>query len=478
MQSEDNHHSDNATKNRLILVCLSDDLEKVQSIVTEHAPLKWRDAEQIRVVDVDERSKFRDEGRPRLKNLHDVQKKIDDLAPQKSAARIVIVGAIPCSKSYGRDGDSRVLNQIHNTLELASELPPILQQSRLDWFSEVVDQLGHYHFSVSPETRVNRERINLWLSQFEQAKAPWIGVALLKLLDFWPTHRLCENLCQVPIDSGAAGFSATMDWFESYDRISFGNMSGGPSSLLVSRLAIKGLGEVIDKKRVNLEEYLVSDSTPSRLLFMEDCLMTGTELIKVLKNIDKNLILKHEIHLKFAFATQAGLMRLQAYLDLRGITSVKIQAPVDGFLPNLTEAGLQAAGEKYLLKSGESHEFASPLTDIVDGITLRIKNCDGAYNSGQRKAILKFCKAIGKPLMHQHFSRKGWPLQRVIDVTKDCALGPSNLGLLVAFAHGISKPVVPLFWTGGSVNVDLPFEGRGSRFVGEWEPLFPGPIVA
>lgn len=474
MRYEGSNLNQKTVPSKVVIICLERDRERVCAAIDESASLQWRSTGEIRLLIAEERSQFRSErgdrdGKlSRNRNFKEINAEIEEIAPPFEGARILTVGAIQVRPGIGEGGDSRGLTRIQSVAELTNQLPPILQKSGLDWHSESVAQLRHYHLSQSPSMRVDGTRVERWLDQFRRADSEWIGIALLKLLELWPTSKVCEHLFYLPGVKAEVMPGDIQRWFEVYDHIAFGDMHGGESSVLVSRLIFKGLDSGMTSKQVDFKTRLMTDQTASRILFLEDCLMTGTELIKVFRTLTEQQINKHKIDLKFAFATEAGKRRLQSYLKYRGIRSVRIHEPPDGFFPNVSAAGLRAYEKGDFLKREGNHEFNSPSADIIDGISIRARDF---YNSNQRKKILMFCRAIGEPLMRIHFKNKQWTQKKIDLLLPDSALGPSNLGLLLAFAHGVSKPVLPLFWAGGDINVRLVSHGR--RFVGEWEPLFP-----
>jgi hypothetical protein len=133
---------------------------------------------------------------------------------------------------------------------------------------------------------------------------------------------------------------------------------------------------------------------------------------------------------------------------------------------NLTkEASALPEGELF----DDKGEFLRPSEHMISGIDLRARDY---FNKSQRKGIVSLCKAIGGPLMRLHMQQKGWQPEKIAARLGNWELGFGGLGLLLAFAHGVPKPALPLLWIEGGISVDY----FGYRWRGSWIPLFPRPL--
>jgi len=296
----------------------------------------------------------------------------------------------------------------------------------------------------------------------------WIGDALLKLFDFWPSSKVCDSLFRLPGSKIDAPEDSIYDWLDSYDSIAFNAVETADSSAVVCRLTKKKVGELLERKRVDFSQRIIQGDAGGNILLLEDCLVTGTELIRLFEKLPSERLITHTVQLKFAAGTAFGKKRLDAYLKQKGFHNIQIIEPSEGFLPNLTESGILCLESNTELD--DNFEFIAPKTHIINGIQLRAKTY---FNKSQRRNIIAFCEAIGRPLMRQHLEKKEWSKDRIEIVLEHWALGFSGLGLLLGFSHGIPKPALPLFWVGGNIAV----EHFGRRYESVWRPLFPPPIA-
>ncbi len=467
MRFEDARLSSAAPKAQVVIVCHDGDLEEAHSIITAHAPLNWAKLNQIFLLEAGTRVKFRKSSDGIVKRFIEqepsrLRRTLDKIAPPEEAARVVVIGNTHLQMG-SPPHDLRAVTSIRTVAELRESLPRILVQSGLDWLTHTVALVDHYH-----DVGVDRNSIAAWREQFDRMKAGWIGDALLKLLDFWPSSKVCDALFQIPGVPYLSSEAESINWLSSYDCIAFNETDTGESAAIICRFAKKRVGEILLKKRVNLRRHLESEPNPSRILFLEDCLMTGTELKKLFDIFPDDLLSTHEIDLRFASGTVFGQQRLQTYLNGRDLTQVRILEPHEGFIPNLTPEGIKAAEDGRLLNA--QFELADPTKTLINGIQLRAA---GHFKKSQRKNMVTFCEAIGSPLMRLHLQRKKWTDERINRVMPSWALGPSGLGLLVGFAHGIPKPALPLFWLGGDIRVSV----FGRQFKGDWCPLFSKPVT-
>jgi hypothetical protein len=407
-------------------------------------------------VDAGTRVRFRDKGAGPIREIKQdigtLHRVIDIVAPASEGARILAVGKVNVAVGIA-NADLRTLTPIPSAAILRTALPTILAQARLDWVTRVSAALEHYHHEP-----ITRETIAEWRAQFEKPGCGWIGDALLKLLDFWPSSKVCDHLLR--------GIELSEDdqqkWLGSYDVIAFNEARSGNSSAIVCRFAKKRFGTSLDDRRVDFATHFREGGT-GRVLFLEDCLMTGSEVIKLFKQIPIETLRKSEIDLRFATGTAFGQKRLQMHLDWQKLPNVRICVPPGEFVQNLTAPGSTAADSSALLD--EHFELASP-NYVKDGVDMRAA---GFFNDNERKRIVRFCRTVGEPLMRAQLQRKGWAAERIETLMPEWGLGPSGLGLLTVFAHGAPKPALPLLWLGGQVEVKL----EAHRYIRcDWIPLF------
>jgi len=422
--------------------------------------------EEIRLLEAGSRCKLRQKEhgieRELVQDPDRLRRSLDHYAPPQEAARVIIVGPVGLHPDL-ESSDPRAPIRLPTTSQLREVLPDVLAAANLDWVGTLMRSLDHYHHEI------DRDRVEAWRYQFRRFDGAWIAEALLKLLDFWPSNRVSEALFRVPGDATPSSDADIQDWLASYDHIGFNKPDSGDSSTMISRLAKTRIGKTLAPKRIDFHRHVTESAKPTRVLLLEDCLVTGTEIVKLLESLPADNLRKHEIDFKFAVATQSGCKRLDYYLKQRGFTQVRWFVPSDNLISNLSEAGA-AAPETSLF--GEDGELVNPSAHIIDGIQLR-----GAphFSSDERNAITSLSRAICWPLLESHLRDSGWSKDRVVGVCRHWLLGFSGLGLLLAMAHGVPKPTLPLFWLEGHISVE--HKGRHPyRWRGDWIPLFPPPL--
>lgn len=466
MQFEESKLSGSAPRARLVILCHEADREEVRSIIDVYAPLAWRTRGEICILEVGTRAQFQQSGgkhiRRRIRHDHlRLAKTLDRIAPPEDAARLILLDGVVLIRNE-KAIDFRSVTQIRSLAELRTALPKILVNLGLDWLTGVASTLAHYHLPV------DRDSISGWRQQFAAfGDNEWIGDSLLKLLDFWPSSRVCEALFQIPGATTPSTEGSVCDWIKSYDNIAFNAAETGDSSSVVCRLAKKSFGDLLNRKRVDFTDHIRGATSPSRILLIEDCLITGTETIRLLSQFTPEQMDRHIVELKFADGTMFGLRRLEWFLKKQGLTTIRILPPATGWRHNLTDSALAVEGFGDI--TDEDGQLLDPKNHLINGVHLSAK---GYFNKHQRKNIVSFCKAIGRPLMAHQLAKKRWPQDMILRYLDNWSLGFSGLGLLVAYAHGIPKPALPLLWIDGPVSGSY----RGFRFNSAWVPLFPTPV--
>ncbi|MGO8929782.1 MAG: hypothetical protein ACLQU3_23190 [Limisphaerales bacterium] len=342
-------------------------------------------------------------------------------------------------------------------------LPAFLQASKLDWRTQTVQDLGHYHsFSIGVG------EVEEWLEQFRSLEKEWIGAALLKLLAIWPSNTVCEELFTPVLNKGVRGKPPkAKDWLDSYEHIIHNDVSHGASSTVILRFLKTRWGDrfLASVKPIDaLPKLNVTEGT--RILFLEDCIMTGQEAIETLKRAEITQALERgSVDFKVAVATRWGIERVRAYAALAGLGGAFVLEPRSGLIENLSQQGEGALKRGELFRTGPGQPVCVE-GHVVCGVNIAAK---GAFNRTERLELVRFCRTIGKQLMFHHFLANGYPADEASDQGGRQCFGFGNLGLLLVFAHGVPDNTIPLFWLGGEVS----YEGH----VFEWSPLFPQPAL-
>lgn len=387
--------------------------------------------------------------------------RISNFAPSGSAVRVLVARSTRIAVPAESD-DTRWIGQFRSCENLDQILPNILRNCGLDWRSEIESGLKHY-FQYEPG------RLELWLQQFfqferldsetdlaprEKQKFGWIGDALLKMIDFWPMARVIDSLA---ISEGKS------DWLDGYDIISHKDPSKGGSGAIIARLLAKSRPDLKAKfvPLPHMKEKLRPDGT--RILFLEDCIMTGYECISLLRSDFKEIALSHNIDFKFATCTAYGLFRLDHYIRRGRIQNVKVIKSASGFFDNISPEGHDRAKIDQLFD--DSDKLKPHGKQLLTGIDVLGKTF---LSTDQRRNLDRFCRTVGRQLMFHHFQSRGDSAAQANDRASENALGFGDMGMTVAFAHGVPDNTIPLFRCAGEVSLN----GK----VVDWLPLFPNAV--
>jgi hypothetical protein len=395
---------------KLLIVCLRSELSKIRQIISRHTVLNWEQSDEIKLLPIADNFRTDEIGRIRHRTLEaEIFKKIDELAPPTQATRVLIVGHIKGNFS-NKPGAWRIFTRISSLQRLDDFLPPLLKGASLDWKTKISNNLQHYN---------SLPQIDHWLKQFTLLKKEWIGQALLQLLDFWPDHKICEALFEPDKEKNLAKDG---DWLTPYDLIIYNDTSRGDSSAIISRY-VKAKWGFQDKIK-SLPDALASGQGKRRIIFFEDCIMTGTECIELIKDGKLNALLASStIDFKFAVGTQYGIYRFETFIKRASLhDKISIIKPSIGYIKNVTESGVQAfAGGRLFNANGE---IIDPERHIINGINLK-----GAkyFNASQRSHIIHFCRDIGKQLMFDNLQRQGYEPSVASEMAPDHSMGFGKL---------------------------------------------------
>ena len=286
----------NSPRTKVVVICHDADLDDAQAVVDKSAPLGWQAVGEIRLLEAGSRPKFRAKAergveREIAQNPELLRRTLDLLAPPHQAARVIVVGDLQLYPDLP-PSDPRAPIRLASTSQLSDVLPNVLSTAGLDWLSHLMRCLEHYHLEV------DEARVEAWRYQFQALDGAWVAEALLKLLDFWPSSRVSEALFRVPEHTTPSSDNEIHNWLSSYDHIAFNKADSGDSSTMISRLAKTRIGKMLATKRTDFARCITENTTPSNILLLEDCLATGTEIIRLLNALPHDQIRKHKIDLK------------------------------------------------------------------------------------------------------------------------------------------------------------------------------------
>jgi hypothetical protein len=341
---------------------------------------------------------------------------------------------------------------------LARGLRTAVRELGLNWYPNVVRKLTNA-WSHGP---LDSTTLEDWLAQFDRLGSHrWVGEVLLKRLDFMSNHHIKKSL----------GIStAELDGF---DCVALNFHTKGKSSSALANIAKKHLdGEFGGATKVPVADFRDALSNPNfaRIVFLEDCLITGVEMRRVFNGLmgvedpkgtvratklDNTEVLRNkEIELRFSVTTNFGVQALSQYLKHNSLLNVTI-APGKRSLVTATRHGLEAYESNLFYDEEDCVSSTDFLTRPAFDISLW-----GTID--QRDRAMKFCSEVGAQLYSQYLEGRNqtWSPRRIAE----SSLGIQGQALTLAFPHSVPKETLPLFWMQGDVMWD--------KRLFEWRPLF------
>ena len=436
---------------RLLLVLCEHSEPEVRRILAKHAHAGWEREGQIRLLVL--RDNFR---RFRSEN----SAKIAKCAPKDSAARVVLLDNVEHDDRFGEGRDLRTANTFNFLHPFGDAIPAILRQVGLDWRTSITTRLRAWHHSV-----IDQGYVDEWLNQFQHFGVPWIGEHLLRTLDFWDPERLASTL------------EINEKRLAQFDCICLKRQHAGKSADYLGSLLRKRVSVLVKNFPICDFVTTFNDSSsggiPKRVLFIEDSLLTGTEMTNFLSGLlglpstdrawpvsalkQPSCLLDCDVEFQFPVTTSLGQFRLRSFLETNGFKLGKLRFSDSGFIEVLTNLGHEA------LLAGQFFDPALSNCPLAPDQHLERVAFRGAWKKeSQRIELEKFCREIGGQLFAEYLRQKGWiwPEQKI----GASSLGMHGLGLNLAFSHSVPKASLPLLWASGTVKFD------GSTI--EWRPLF------
>lgn len=340
---------------------------------------------------------------------------------------------------------------------LRAALPHTLKQLRLDWSSKIEDTLRN----AWRHGEVDRNALDAWIEQFDKLDgAAWIAEELLRRLDFWSEARVRKAL---RINKkGLAG----IDCICVNQHAEAGKSAGVIANLVKKQLAAPELNQ-LNMPLLDIREALIEGY--KNVLYVEDCLITGNEMSRVLGGLtgvtdpakakavklpDAAMLTSAEIQLRVALTTNYALTFLERYLGENHMNNITIDIRTTDNLPILTPVGIQALKSDALCDEQDClvhpDQYISPVAFT------------GWTNEDKRQRAINFCSEVGYQLYQSYLQSHN--KEKPDAWIRQCALGVRQAALTTAFSHSIPKETLPLFWANGTIKW-----GRKNVL---WTPLF------
>jgi len=470
--------SDDMKRGGVLLVCRMKFTHDLTRVLERNAIPSWRDSEEVKLLPIPAHLFVSD--------AH-ICNQIESIATEFGDVHFhVYVHDVESAPSRFADpsGQDRWEIRFSGKASLPvmeQKLHVSLQDLKLDWLSDVENRLRVY-----VRREVNRERIANWLGQFNQLKHRWVGERLLQALDMWPGHRLKDAL------------RITRDGLLGFHHIC-GNPELGKNYDFLRPLVKNELDALRnDNPQSSLPEIAeiheaIAVGTDNNILYVEDGLLTGTEMESVLRALlgkckpgrkpkteplsDPTLLSRKRIQFRFAVTSNFGCFMLNRFLDAVGLTNCEVSFEYDNQIHVLTDTGMEALENGTFWVGTDPVDGSSSPTRHISRPDLYIstpafQNMTIWRDHAQQRAAIDFCRSIGGQLFKHYHDRKvemkewaPWDQRRI----SECSLGMRGFGLALAYAHSVPKSSIPLFWQSGSVT----YRNKNVKRKIEWQPLFP-----
>jgi hypothetical protein len=355
--------------------------------------------------------------------------------------------------------DKLALFRIKLRTDIDKKLTARIQQLGLDWFQE----LHNFLRSWSQEDGTGPPDPKRWITQFKSlGPYEWIGIGLLKELDFWTSGMMSKAFDHLLVDLGR------------YDAICVNeSVERGKSAGFISGLVSKRLGNLHPSKRIRLKDLhdAIEDDAVRSILFLEDCMITGNELTRMLSDLQgaattdrsskaKLLLNPHKLREKqitiaHALTSNWAMHDIPRWLQNESLSNIVLSKGSVPILETLTPEGLDALSRGQLLTAHDL--LRSPGTDLIRPVFRVFRD------AGKRERAVRFCAELGRQLIERYYTDKEEP--KIEEWLVEGALGIRSHALALAFFHSVPKETLPLFWMSGPV-----LASNGQRM--DWNALF------
>lgn len=331
---------------------------------------------------------------------------------------------------------------------LLKKIKELLEERQLDWLSAARKELEKSELgNCSPEA---------WLEQFVRLNCKELGRNLLKLLRVITNHELRDAFSLNA--SERDGLVMRHAFVKDADP--------GSSSQTIKPLLAKMHGDGI--LELDLEDPgQWSDLDADVICVYEDGLWSGVELVKRIEAIGKaQEASPTDIAFYFRFAATSDIGLIAARAASRTLR-----------LPRLNFHGMAEENHFRFLERGFKLESIKGLNNdavrpLLDGaVTPYAFSFDELWGA-DKQAHIDACRRIGaqlaKPFLERRKRAKNGPEAAPVVISDEKAmewsLGALGFGSTIVFASSIPKPVVPVMWLHGPVELN----GKSTQ----WRPLF------
>ena len=359
--------------------------------------------------------------------------------------KIIIYGSIPLNlEQLQCDATIRV---VHSLATLYRETTSALKLCGLHWLEHAQREWA--------QSSIGTTRPQEWVEQFARIGNKEIAKKLLKSLRVIDDASLRKAFYTRKEEM--LGLRVGHGFFSDEEK--------GSSSIAVQQVLehlYPGQVHKLDTKNPATWSSLDLD----RLYVYEDGLWSGVELIRRLQSIaDSSEFKQSDIHFYFKFAATSDVGLAAARLFTRQLKTSRFHF-IPGEVGNHFEFFPKESDTDFLEVPTDVYALRASLDSLVEPYAFKLRD----NWSDDRDQSITVCEQVGKQLVKPFLQRKNKEKSTSEEVivteeeVKRWQLGAMGFASTVVFSSSIPKPVLPLMWLQGTVNI------RDMKI--DWQPLF------
>jgi hypothetical protein len=338
----------------------------------------------------------------------------------------------------------RVVDSVRTLRELVKD---DLQERNLYWLNYAKNE-----YKKSSIPHLDPEE---WAKQFTDLGHKFIGQHLLKSLQVIHDAELKAVFKMTAADK--IGLQIVHGYIKDEEP--------GSSSAAVKH-ALAHMYPVSDIVEIDLAAMEKLTKIDADLVYIyEDGLWSGVELIKRLTKIWQSEHFKKsnlQLHFKYAVTSDAGLAVARLFAKREGLARFQFFPAQDSHHFTFIKGGVDSRFKA--LTSQDDTTIRKAVDAVIEPYAFRPQ----ANWGDERENAIAVCAEIGsqliKPFLEREKAKKGEEITVTEEVVQTWCLGAAGFASTIVFASSIPKPVLPLLWLNGRVNL-------GGREI-NWRPLF------
>ncbi len=426
------------------------EFQRVLTQINNYAIVGWQNTIDIQPIN-DQKLNRSDLKKQSEKNTRDIISKYDD----KLFVNFIVQDCFPLNIDRLKSEEIPV-RRVFSVKTLLNEAEEILKQHNLDWRSYAIREWNKSSLRcISPD---------VWVQQFAELGHAQVAKHLLKSLRVVTEAELREAF--KTLETERIGLNVAHAFFHDDE--------AGSSSIAIQNV-LEHMYPSEEVIKINLASANSLAHVKADVLFVyEDGLWSGVELVERLNAICK---IEHfntsnlQLHFKYGTTSDVGLSAARLFAKREGLSRLQFHPAKPSHHFKFLKDGVDTC-----------FEYLNDRNDVTIRKALDMEIEPYAFRSvtmwgEERGKAISVCAEIGKQLVRSFLERK--EQAKIIKVEKDehtkpiditdemiarLELGALSFASTIVFASSIPKPVLPLMWLQGHVNL-------GNKSL-DWRPLF------